>query len=92
MLRKVLLRAGLAMLALSSLAACVTALALWSHSRLVGSCRTVTVLNGDPVTCFYRVEWMPDWPTAAVVFAAGASFCLLASWVSFHLRKTGKAD
>ncbi|KGR43486.1 hypothetical protein [Xanthomonas vasicola] len=89
MLRKVLLRASVLMLALSSIVACVTALALWYYSRLVGPCPTGTVPNSDPVNCYYRVEWMPDRPAAAVVFFAGASFCLLASWVSFQFKKTG---
>ncbi|MGS0541107.1 hypothetical protein [Xanthomonas oryzae] len=91
MLRKVFLRASLLMLAPSSIVACVIALALRVSRRLVGPCPTGTVPNSDPVSCYYRVEWMPDWPAAVVVFSAGASFCRLASWVSFQFRKTGKA-
>ncbi|WP_349811230.1 hypothetical protein ABQ179_023175 [Xanthomonas dyei] len=78
------------MLSLISVPACVTGLALWYHSRLANPCPDGALINGEPATCFYRIEWMEKWPMIAVVLVVGFAFCLLASWLSFKIPSLRK--
>ncbi|MCC4605673.1 hypothetical protein HG421_18770 [Xanthomonas campestris pv. badrii] len=89
--RKLLIRAGVLMLVLTSVLACGTGLALWYHSRLATPCPDGARINGEPATCFYRLEWTAGWPMLAVVLVAGSAFCLLFSWLSLKIQSPGKA-
>jgi hypothetical protein len=46
------------------------------------------MFNGEPVTCFYRVQPTGEWLLLLALIAAGFAFCLLVSWLSLKLGKT----
>ncbi|PPU66208.1 hypothetical protein [Xanthomonas pisi] len=74
------------MLVLSSALACVAGLALLYHNRLANPCPDGALINGEPATCVYRIEWTGGWPMMAVVLVAGFALCLLSSWLSFKIQ------
>ncbi|MCS3809515.1 hypothetical protein [Xanthomonas sp. 4461] len=74
------------MLILSSALACVTGVVLLYHSRLANPCPDGALINSEPATCFYRVQWTTGWPMVAVALVVGFAFCLLSSWLSFKIQ------
>lgn len=84
---KVLRRALLLFVALISLAAAAVGAIAWHHMRIVGPCPPDGLPNGQPVTCFYRVQALGDWWYAMGAIAVGFVACLLVSWLSFKRRR-----
>jgi hypothetical protein len=92
MAHKVLKRAALLFLAVIGIASAIVGLLLWHHTRLANPCPSDGILNGEPVTCYYRVEFMgiDGWPWALGVLLLAFAACVLASWLSQKLRRSGK--
>ena len=90
MARKVLIRAGVLMLLLSSVVACAIALVFWHHRRLVTPCPAGALLHGEPVACVYRIEWTGGWPMGIVLVVSVTLLCLLSSWLWFKLGSLRK--
>jgi hypothetical protein len=83
MLLKILKRALLLFLGLVAISAAAIGGLVWYHVRIANPCPADGLLNGEPVTCFYRVQPTGDWVSAFGAFAIGFVICLLISWLSF---------
>ena len=89
MFLKVLKRAALLFLVLVGFAAAGVGLLLWHHIRVANPC-----LSGDgPATCYYRVHFMglDNWPWALGTLLLAFGACVLASWLSQRVRRSGKS-
>jgi hypothetical protein len=87
MLLKILQRALILFVTLVCIsAAAVGALVLY-HLRIANLCPANGLLNGEPVTCFYRVQPTGDWFSAFGALAIGFAVCLAISWLSVRLGR-----
>jgi disulfide bond formation protein DsbB len=90
MLLKVLKRTLMLFLALSGILGAAIGALVWYHIRIAKPCPTDDLLNGEPVTCFYRFQPTGDWFSALGALAIGFVICLLVSWLSFKLDRPTK--
>jgi hypothetical protein len=92
MLLKVLKRTLILFLALAGLLAAAIGALVWYHVRIANPCPSDGLLNGEPVTCFYRLQPTGNWLSLVVFIVAGLAVCLLVSWLSLKLgRRSGEA-
>jgi hypothetical protein len=84
---KVLKRALVLFLALTGGSAAAISALVWYHTRIANPCPTDALHNGEPITCFYKIQPTSDWLSALGALAIGFVVCLLVSWLSL---KPGK--
>ena len=87
MLLKVLKRALVLFLALAGITGAAIGAIVWYHIRIANPCPADGLLNGEPVTCFYRVQPTGDWFSAIGALAIGFAVCLAISWLSVRLGR-----
>jgi hypothetical protein len=91
MLLKILKRTLVLFLALAGISAAAIGALVWYHLRIANPCPD-GLLNGEPVTCFYRVQPTGEWLSLIVLIVGGFAVCLLVSWLSLKLgRSSGEA-
>ena len=92
-MRQIIKRAALLFLIpLCAVAASIGAV-LWYHIRIANPCSADDMLNGEPATCYYRVQptGLGDWPWILAMLLVYSAVCVLVSWLSLRRRQPHKA-
>jgi hypothetical protein len=87
MLLKLLKRALILFVTLVGIMAAAIGALVWYHLQIANPCPTDGLLNGEPVTCFYRVQPTGDWFSVIGALAIGFAVCLAISWLSVRLGR-----
>jgi hypothetical protein len=90
MLLKILKRAFVLFLVLVGITGAAIGALVWYHVRIANPCPADGLLNGEPTTCFYRVQPTGDWISAIVALAIAFAVCLAISWLSVRLGRPSR--